>query len=98
MMRSMACCLFAAAVLAGSALAQAKAKAQNVPENPYESFPNYLKMMPGLYMGEAMGMATNSKGHLFVYTRSATTASNSPARSAPIPRTTSGWSTKAPTW
>ena len=39
MMRSMACCLFAAAVLAGSALAQAKAKAeaQNVTEIPYES-------------------------------------------------------------
>jgi sugar lactone lactonase YvrE len=26
-----------------------------------------------LYLGEAMGVATNSKGHLFVYTRSATT-------------------------
>ena len=62
-----------AALTASPALAQAKAKAQNVPEIPYESVPNLLKMPPGLYLGEAMGVATNSKGHLFVYTRSATT-------------------------
>ena len=62
------------ATLAGSpAFAQAKAKAQNVPEIPYESVPNLLKMPPGLYLGEAMGVATNSKGHVFVYTRSANT-------------------------
>src|SRR5437667_8079127 len=58
----------------GTGLAQAnKAKAQNVPEIPYESVPNFLKFPPGLYLGEAMGVATNSKGHLFVYTRSANT-------------------------
>ena len=62
-----------AALTASPALAQAKAKAQNVTEIPYESVPNLLKMPPGLYLGEAMGVATNSKGHLFVYTRSATT-------------------------
>jgi hypothetical protein len=73
MRRSLVSCLFAAAVLAGPALAQTKAKAQNVPEIPYESVPNYLKLPPGLYLGEAMGVATNSKGHLFVYTRSANT-------------------------
>src|SRR4029079_14753610 len=53
--------------------AQTKAKAQNVPEIPYESVPGFLKLPPGLYLGEAMGVATNSKGHLFVYTRSANT-------------------------
>jgi DNA-binding beta-propeller fold protein YncE len=58
---------------AGSLAAQTKAKAQNVPEIPYESVPNYLKLPPGLYLGEAMGVATNSKGHLFVFTRSANT-------------------------
>jgi len=62
-----------AALVASPAFAQAKAKAQNVPEIPYESVPNLLKMPPGLYLGEAMGIATNSKGHIFVYTRSATT-------------------------
>jgi DNA-binding beta-propeller fold protein YncE len=50
-----------------------KAKAQNVPEIPYESVPGFFKLPPGLYMGEAMGVATNSKGHIFVFTRSATT-------------------------
>ena len=50
-----------------------KAKAQNVPEIPYESVPNFLKFPAGLYLGEAMGVATNSKGHIFVFTRSANT-------------------------
>src|SRR5437773_9586120 len=58
---------------AGAVLAQTKAKAQNVPEIPYESAPNFLKLPAGLYLGEAMGVATNSKGHIFVYTRSANT-------------------------
>jgi hypothetical protein len=57
----------------GSALAQGRPKAQNVPEIPYESVPNFLKLPPGLYLGEAIGVATNSKGHVFVYTRSANT-------------------------
>ena len=50
-----------------------KAKAQNVPEIPYDSVPNLLKLPANLYMGEAMGVATNSKGHIFVFTRSANT-------------------------
>jgi len=49
---------------------RAKAKAQNVPEIPYDSVPNFLKLPPGLYFGEVVGVATNSKGHVFVYTRS----------------------------
>ena len=48
----------------------ARAKAQNVPEIKYESVPNLLKMPPNLYLGEGIGVATNSKGHIFVYTRS----------------------------
>ena len=50
-----------------------KAKAQNVPEILYDSVPNFLKLPSGLYLGESMGVATNSKGHIFVYTRSANT-------------------------
>src|SRR5438034_6558591 len=46
----------------------AKAKA-TTPEIPFDSV-NFLKMPPGLYMGEAVGVATNSKGHVFVFTRS----------------------------
>ena len=63
----------AALLLAAPAFAQTKAKAQNVPEIAYESVPNLLKLPPNLYLGEAMGVATNSKGHIFVYTRSANT-------------------------
>jgi sugar lactone lactonase YvrE len=48
----------------------ARAKAQNVPEIPSESVPNFLKFPPNLYLGEGIGVATNSKGHVFVYTRS----------------------------
>src|ERR1700734_388141 len=63
-----------ALLFAGPVLAQAtKAKAQNVPEIAYDSAPNFLKLPAGLYMGEAMGVATNSKGHIFVFTRSAET-------------------------
>src|SRR6266849_3769753 len=55
------------------ALAQQKAKAQNVPEIPYTSVPNFLKLPPGMYLGEAVAVATNSKGHIFVYHRSGNT-------------------------
>src|SRR5712672_766155 len=65
--------VLAVLLCAGPAFAQAKATAQNVPEIPYDSVPNFLKLPPGLYMGEAIGVATNSKGHVFVYTRSANT-------------------------
>jgi len=65
--------VMAVLLFAGSACAQTKAQAQNVPEIPYESVPNFLKLPPDLYLGEAIGVATNSKGHIFVYTRSANT-------------------------
>jgi streptogramin lyase len=47
-----------------------KAKAQNVPEIPFEAQTNFLKFPPNLHLGEGIGVATNSKGHVFVYTRS----------------------------
>src|SRR5213083_1240591 len=60
-------------ISAGPAFAQnvagpAKAKA-TTPEIPFDSV-NFVKMPAGLYMGEAVGVATNSKGHVFVFTRS----------------------------
>jgi DNA-binding beta-propeller fold protein YncE len=51
----------------------ARAKAQDVPEIPFESAPNFLKLPPNLHLGEGIGVATNSKGHIFVYTRSQAT-------------------------
>jgi sugar lactone lactonase YvrE len=56
-----------------SAFAQLKATAQNVPEIAYTSVPNFLKAPPGETLGESVGIATNSKGHIFVYFRSANT-------------------------
>lgn len=43
--------------------------AQSIPEIPYDSAPNLLKMPDDIYLGEVLGVATNSKGHIFVYTR-----------------------------
>jgi len=39
------------------------------PEISYDSTPNFLKMPEHIYMGEAAGVATTSKGHVLVYTR-----------------------------
>lgn len=50
----------------------AKAKA-TTPEIPFTVVPGFIKMPPGLYLGEGIGVATNSKGHVFVYTRSGET-------------------------
>jgi hypothetical protein len=44
-----------------------------VPEIPYESVPNFLKLPPNLYLGEASGVAVNSKKHIFVFSRGNTT-------------------------
>ena len=68
-----ACLLTAGLLVAAPLFAQSKAKAQNVPEIPYDSVPNFLKFPPNLYLGEGIGVATNSKGHVFVYTRSGET-------------------------
>ena len=35
--------------------------------------PNFIKLPTNLYLGEGIGVATNSKGHVFVYTRSGET-------------------------
>ncbi len=39
------------------------------PEINFDSAPNLLKLPERIYMGEAAGVATNSKGHIFVFTR-----------------------------
>jgi hypothetical protein len=68
---------FGVAVLAllgaGPAFAQNKAKAENVPTIPHTSVPNFFKLPPDQYFGEGIGIATNSKGHVFVYHRSGDT-------------------------
>ena len=52
----------AALLLTGSLWAQ-------IPEIAYDSAPNFLKLPEHVYLGEAVGVATNSKGNIFVYTR-----------------------------
>ncbi len=43
---------------------------QSVPEISFESVPEFLKLPPGMNFGEVPGVAVNSKGHVFVFTRS----------------------------
>ena len=49
---------------APSALAQ-----QRPPDLPFESNPEFLQLPAGMNFGEVPGVAVNSKGHVFVFTR-----------------------------
>jgi len=40
------------------------------PEIPFDSVPDFLKLPDGMNFGEVPGVAVNSKGHVFVFTRS----------------------------
>ena len=70
-MRRLAACVVVGVLLyAGSAFAQAAAKAKaTTPEIPFDSVPNFLKLPAGLYMGEAVGVATKSNGNVIVFVR-----------------------------
>ena len=59
----------ALAALAGPAFAQNKATATNVPDIPYTSVQPFLKAPAGQYFGESEAVATDSKGHVFVFMR-----------------------------
>src|SRR5689334_23407531 len=39
----------------------------------YRVVPDFLKLPSDLYLGEAVGVAVNSKGHIFVFSRGNTT-------------------------
>src|SRR6202171_2082257 len=74
-------CIWASLVLLAQLLsAQVAFAQQNVPEIPYDSVPNFLKLPPGMNFGEVAGVAANSKGHVFVFTRS--NSANGPAYGA----------------
>src|SRR5262244_2819943 len=45
----------------------------SVQEIPYRSVPDFLKLPADLYLGEVAGVAVNSKGHVFVFSRGNTT-------------------------
>jgi hypothetical protein len=59
-------CSFALFVL----LAAPSFAQQPVPEIPFDSVPDYPKLPPGMNFGEVPGVAVNSRGHVFVFTRS----------------------------
>src|SRR5437660_1619376 len=59
--RMLVCLLFAATLL--------QAQQPNIPEIPYQSVPEFLKLPPDMYLGEVAGVAVNSKGHIFVFSR-----------------------------
>ena len=57
--------LLSAMLMAGSGM-----MAQNeAPEIKFDSVPNAVQLPAGVYLGEVGGVATNSRGDLFVYTR-----------------------------
>ena len=70
-------CLLVICVL----LAAALSSAQNaVPEIAFDSVPDFFKLPAGMNFGEVPGVAVNSKGHVFVFTRS--NSANGPAYGA----------------
>src|SRR5882762_12009737 len=74
MSRILTLCVVVVVSLAAVQLAaQSKAKAENVPVIPHTSVANFFKLPADTYFGEGIGIATNSKGHVFVYHRSGDT-------------------------
>jgi hypothetical protein len=72
-MKRMTSSMALAVLAAAAAFAQRKATIENVRDIPFSSVPNLLKLPAGEYLGESVAVATNSKGHIFVYHRSANT-------------------------
>src|SRR6202000_864678 len=46
---------------------------QNVPNIPFDSVPNPLRLPHNMYFGEVSGVTVNSKGHVFALSRGNTT-------------------------
>src|SRR3954469_5372807 len=57
-------CSVAIVACAASLLAQSSA-----PDVPYDANADLLKLPDNIHLGEVAGVATNSKGHIFVYSR-----------------------------
>jgi hypothetical protein len=60
---------FVLTLLAATCLAGLPALAQNAPEIAFDSATNALTTPDDIYLGEVSGVATDSKGNIFVYTR-----------------------------
>src|SRR5215831_1848045 len=55
------------------AVCSIRAQQTPVPEIHYRSVPDFLHLPDDLYFGEVAGVAVNSKGHIFVFSRGNTT-------------------------
>src|SRR3982074_2615831 len=55
-------------VLSPSAFAQST----SAPELQFDSVPNFIKLPPDMHLGEASGVAVNSKGNVYVYSHRGT--------------------------
>ncbi len=62
--------LLAAALLVAPV---AHAQTAAVPEIPFDSATDFLKLPDNLYLGEVSGVAVNAQGHVFVFNRGSTT-------------------------
>jgi hypothetical protein len=74
-------CLFTLAMLLATPVARAQ---QSVPELAFDSVPDFFKLPAGANFGEVSGVAVNSKGHVFVFTRSNSTHGPAYAPSAAL--------------
>ena len=61
------------ATLALFCAAGALAFGQSVPEIPFDSNPDFFKLPDDLHFGETSGVAVNSQGQVYVYSRGNTT-------------------------
>jgi hypothetical protein len=50
------------------------AQSTSAPELNFDSVPNFIKLPPDMHLGEASGVAVNSKGNIYVYSRGGTVA------------------------
>ena len=57
------------ATMAGGLIAASLFAQNSAPEIKFDSVANAVQLPSGLYLGEVAGVATNSKGDIFVYTR-----------------------------
>ena len=61
-----------AVILASTAALAQEPPQQSAPTIAFDSVPDFLKLPPDMYLGEAAGVAVNSKGHVFVFSRGST--------------------------
>ena len=61
-----------ALILASTAAVAQQSAPETAPSIPYNSVPDFFKLPPDMFFGEAAGVAVNSKGHVFVFSRGGT--------------------------